>query len=47
MAKKSDSSDEIIHKLREIAVLLGQGKTFGEGCKHIAVTEQTYYRWRK
>ena len=26
---------------------LAQGKTVGQVCKPIGVTEQTYYRWRK
>jgi putative transposase len=26
---------------------LSQGKTAGEACKQINVSEQTYYRWRK
>ena len=26
---------------------MSQGKTAGEACKQINVSEQTYYRWRK
>jgi putative transposase len=26
---------------------LAQGVTVGEVCKRLAITEQTYYRWRK
>jgi len=26
---------------------LSQGKTAGEACKQINLSEQTYYRWRK
>jgi transposase-like protein len=47
MARKRHSSEEIIHKLREADVELGRGRTVGEVCKQLAVTEQTYYRWRK
>lgn len=48
MAKrKYSSSEEIIHKLREADVLLGQGKTILEACKQLGVTDQTYFRWRR
>ena len=41
MAKRKYSSEEIIHKLREADVLLGQGKTILEACKQLGVTDQT------
>lgn len=47
MAKRKYTSEEIIHKLREADVLLGQGKTILEACKQLGVTDQTYFRWRK
>ncbi len=47
MAKRGYSSEEIIHKLREADVLLGRGRTVAEVAKQLAVTEQTYFRWRK
>ena len=47
MAKKRYISAEIIHKLREVDVLLGQGRSIAQACKQIGVTDQTYYRWRK
>jgi transposase-like protein len=47
MPRKRHSSEEIIHKLREADVEIGRGRTVSEVCKQIAVTEQTYYRWRK
>lgn len=34
-------------KLREVEVLVGQGESIALACRKIAVTEQTYYRWRK
>jgi transposase-like protein len=46
MARRKRSPEEIIGKLREAEVLLAQGKTVGEVCRSIGVTEQTYYRWR-
>jgi len=47
MAKQRYTTEEIIHKLREADVLIGQGQTIGQVTKQIGVTEQTYFRWRK
>ena len=47
MPKKRYNAEAIIHKLREAEVLLGQGKTVGQVCKVLGITDQTYYRWRK
>ena len=47
MAKKRYTADTIIRKLREVEILQGQGKTIAQAVKHIGVTEQTFYRWRK
>ena len=47
MARKRYNAEEIIHRLWEADVLLGQGETVGQVCKQLGVVEQTYYRWRK
>jgi putative transposase len=48
MAKRRRySPEQIITKLREVEVLLSQGKTVAQASKAIEVSEQTYYRWRK
>jgi transposase-like protein len=47
MARKRHTAEQIIHKLREAEVALGQGKKVNKVCKQLEVTEQTYYRWRK
>ena len=47
MARKRFTAEQIISKLREAEVRLAQGEKMGFVCKRIAVTEQTYYRWRK
>ena len=47
MSKKRHTAEQIIPKLREAEVLLAQGVTVGEVCKKLAITQQTYYRWRK
>lgn len=48
MAKnKRHSAEEIVNKLRQVDVEVSKGETIALACKHIGVTEQTYYRWRK
>ena len=47
MARKRFTVEQIINHLREADVLLAQGRTVGEVCRQIGVSEQTYYRWRK
>lgn len=47
MPSKKHKPEEIIGKLREAEIVLAQGSTTAEACRRIAVTEQTYYRWRK
>ncbi len=45
--KKKHTGPQIVAKLRQADVLIGQGKTVPELCKEIEVSEQTYYRWRQ
>ena len=47
MPRKRFSVEQIINHLREADVLLAQGRTVGEVCRQIGMSEQTYYRWRK
>ena len=47
MAKKQHTVEQIIGKLREAEVRLGQGETVAQVSRSLGVTEQTYYRWRK
>jgi len=47
MARKRHTAEQIIHKLREAEVSLGQGRSVKEVCRQLEITEQTYYRWRK
>ena len=44
--KKAHTPEEIVAKLRQVEVLVGQGKSVAEGVRAIGVTEPTYYRWR-
>ena len=47
MKRKTFTPEQIIGKLREAEVLLGQGQTVGAVSRKLEVTEQTYYRWRR
>jgi transposase len=47
MPKKLYRPEEIIAKLRQAEVLLGQGKKVPEAVKAIGISEVSYYRWRK
>jgi hypothetical protein len=47
MPQKRYRPEEIIAKLREAEVLLGQGKKVPEVVKAIGISEVSYYRWRK
>ena len=47
MARRIYTAAQIIHKLREVEVLLAQGQSVQQASRQIGVTEQTYYRWRK
>jgi putative transposase len=47
MAKKRHSAEEIITKLREADVLQAKGQSIVEACRHLGISEQTYYKWRK
>ena len=46
MARKHHKPEEIVGKLRQVEVLVGQGKAVAEAIRTIGVTEPTYYRWR-
>ena len=39
--------EEIIATLRQVEVMIGQGKTVPMACRDSQITQQTYYRWRK
>jgi putative transposase len=47
MPRKGPSSEQMIAKLRQIEVLTAQGKTIGQACREAAISEQSYFRWRK
>jgi putative transposase len=47
MPRKRFTVEQIINHLREADVLVAQGRTVGEICRRIGVSEQSYYRWRR
>jgi transposase-like protein len=47
MPRKRYTPEQIINSLREAEVLMSQGSTAAEASRHMGITEQTYYRWRK
>ena len=47
MAITRPKTEEIVGKLRQVEVLLGQGMPRIDEIRQISVTEQTYYRWRR
>lgn len=47
MGRKGFGTEQIINKLREVEVYIGQGITSEEAIRKIGVTDQTYYRWRR
>ena len=47
MGIKRHKPEEIVQKLRQVEVLVGQGTVRLDAIRKIGITEQTYYRWRK
>ena len=47
MAINRPKAEEIVVKLRQVEVLMGQGMPRIDAIRQISVTEQTYYRWKK
>ena len=47
MARKRHTPEQIVAKLRQVDVLVAQGRSVAEAIRSIGVTEVTYYRWRQ
>ena len=47
MAIKRHKPEEIVTKLRQIEVFVGQGVARTDAIREVQITEQTFYRWRK
>ena len=44
MARRGLGAEQIVSKLRQIEVLMAQGKTAALACKDAGVLQQSYYR---
>ena len=47
MPKKRFSAEQIVILLRQIEVLISQGKSAPIACRDSGISQQSYYRWRK
>ena len=47
MANKRHKPEDIVSKLRQVEVLVGQGTARVDALRNVSITEQTYDRWRK
>lgn len=47
MGIKRHSSEQIIRKLRQAEIMIGQGNTVSAVCRELSITDATYYKWRK
>jgi len=47
MPGKTFSPEQIIGRLRQIEVLIGQGRPVAQAAHAAGISEQSYYRWRK
>ena len=46
MARKRHTAERVVAKLRQVDVLMAQGRPVADAVRAIGVTEATYYRWR-
>lgn len=44
--RRRHTAEQIIRKLRDADAMLAAGKTIGEVCQAMEVSEQTFHRWR-
>ena len=47
MSNNRPKPEEIVSKLRQVEVLIGQGMSHLDAIRQIGVVKQTYYHWRK
>ena len=47
MATKRPKPEEVVSKLRQVDVLVSQGKPVADAVRAIGVTQVTYYRWKQ
>ena len=44
MAKKSFTAEQVVTKLKQIEVLMSQGKVVQQACKEAGISDKSYYR---
>jgi putative transposase len=47
MPTKRHKPEEVVAKLRQVEVLVSQGKPVADAVRAIGVTQVTYYRWKQ
>ena len=47
MPKRTFTPEQSVGKLRQIEVLVSQGKTAPVACREAGIVDQTYYGWRR
>jgi len=43
---KWHTPEQIVRKLRDAEAMLNAGKTIGEVCQQLGISEPTYHRWQ-
>jgi transposase-like protein len=46
MKRTRHNAEQIVRKLREADGMLASGKTIGQVCQALEISEQTFHRWR-
>jgi putative transposase len=46
MKRTRHNVEQIVKKLREADAMISAGKTIGQVCQALEVSEQTFHRWR-
>jgi putative transposase len=47
MAKKRFGAEQQVTRLRQIEVLIGEGRSLQQALRDAGITNATYHRWRK
>lgn len=46
MKRKRHNPEQIVARLREAEAMMNSGSTIGQVCQRLAISEQTFHRWR-
>jgi len=46
MKRKRHNAEQIVKKLRDADAMLASGRSIGQVCQALEVSEQTFHRWR-